>query len=109
MEEANEEAEHKGWCDTELSTNEQTRNEKTEAVDLLNSEIDELDASIAQLTEEISELTNAVAASDKAVAEATAAREEEKPKNAVTVEDAKVAQEAVAQALTVLRSSTTMR
>merc|ERR1719313_1599855 len=32
MEEANEEAEHKGWCDTELTTNEQTRKEKTEAV-----------------------------------------------------------------------------
>merc|ERR1719331_3375967 len=32
MEEANDEAEHKGWCDTELSTNEQTRQEKTEAV-----------------------------------------------------------------------------
>merc|ERR1719353_1716985 len=30
MEEANEEAEHKGWCDTELSTNEQTRKEKTD-------------------------------------------------------------------------------
>merc|ERR1712129_614934 len=30
MEEANDEAEHKGWCDTELSTNEQTRKEKTE-------------------------------------------------------------------------------
>merc|ERR1719487_1567673 len=30
MEEANEEAEHKGWCDTELSTNEQTRKEKAE-------------------------------------------------------------------------------
>merc|ERR1719160_1671923 len=89
MEEANEEAEHKGWCDTELSTNEQTRNEKTEAVDLLNSEIDELEASIAQLTEEISNLTNAVAASDKAVAEATEARETEKAKNAVTVDDAK--------------------
>ena len=28
VEEANEEAEHKGWCDTELSTNEQTRKEK---------------------------------------------------------------------------------
>merc|ERR1719171_1254958 len=94
MEEANEEAEHKGWCDTELSTNEQTRNEKTEAVDLLNSEIDELEASIAQLTEEISSLTNAVAASDKAVAEATEARE---------TENAKKAQEAVAQALTVLK------
>ena len=32
MEEANEEAEHKGWCDTELGTNEQTRKEKTAAV-----------------------------------------------------------------------------
>merc|ERR1719379_112760 len=31
MEEANEEAEHKGFCDTELSTNEQTRKQKTES------------------------------------------------------------------------------
>merc|ERR1719465_276513 len=44
MEEANEEAEHKGWCDTELSTNEQTRKEKTEAVETLHAEIDELEA-----------------------------------------------------------------
>merc|ERR1719433_2604141 len=40
MEEANEEAEHKGWCDTELSTNEQTRKEKTEAVETLHAELD---------------------------------------------------------------------
>merc|ERR1719359_2777329 len=43
MEEANEEAEHKGWCDTELSTNEQTRKEKTEAVETLHAEIDQLE------------------------------------------------------------------
>merc|ERR1719453_2412376 len=48
-EEANEEAEHKGWCDTELSTNEQTRKEKTSAVETLHAEIDELEASIAKL------------------------------------------------------------
>jgi len=42
MEEANDEAEHKGWCDTELSTNEQTRKEKTEAVETLHAEIDML-------------------------------------------------------------------
>merc|ERR1719316_1554204 len=30
MEEANSEAEHKGWCDTELATNKQTREIKTE-------------------------------------------------------------------------------
>jgi cell division septum initiation protein DivIVA len=103
LEEANEEAEHKGWCDTELATNEQTRNEKTEAVETLHAEIDELQASIAKLTEEITELTEAVAALDAAVAKATKIREEEKAKNTETVADSQEAQTAVAQALTVLK------
>merc|ERR1719399_1389514 len=82
MEEANEEAEHKGWCDTELSTNEQTRKEKTEAVETLHAEIDQLDA---------------------AMAKATKLRAEEKAKNTETIADAEEAQTAVAQALTVLK------
>merc|ERR1711933_658625 len=57
MEEANEEAEHKGWCDTELGTNEKTRKEKAEAVETLHAEIDQLEASLTKLTEDISELT----------------------------------------------------
>ncbi|CAK0897167.1 unnamed protein product, partial [Prorocentrum cordatum] len=69
MEEANAEAEHKGWCDTELSTNEQTRKEKTAAVETLHAEIDELQASIAKLSEELTELAAAVAELDKAMAE----------------------------------------
>ena len=32
MEEANEESEHKGWCDQELSTNKQTRDTKSSQV-----------------------------------------------------------------------------
>jgi len=103
MEEANEEAEHKGWCDTELSTNEQTRKEKTEAVETLHAEIDELEASIAKLTEEITDLTKAVAELDAAVATATSVREEEKAKNTVTIKDSQDAQTAVAQALSVLK------
>merc|ERR1719487_251630 len=103
MEEAAEEAEHKGWCDTELSTNEQTRKEKTEEVETLHAEIDELEASIAKLTQEISDLTAAVAEIDKAVAEATKIREEEKAKNTETIKDAQDAQTAVAQALVVLK------
>ncbi len=83
MEEANEEAEHKGWCDNELATNEQTRKKKTEAVEVLHAEIDELEATIAQLSNEITELTQAVADSDAAVAEATKIREAEKAKNTV--------------------------
>merc|ERR1719316_2427471 len=103
MEEANEEAEHKGWCDTELSTNEQTRKEKTEAVETLHAEIDELEASIAKLTEDISELTKAVAELDAAMAKATELRQEEKAKNTETISDSQEAQTAVAQALTVLK------
>merc|ERR1719325_352847 len=100
MEEANEEAEHKGWCDTELSTNEQTRKEKTEAVETLHAEIDQLEASIAKLTEEISDLTEAVAALDAAMAKATTIRQAE---NELTIKDSQEAQTAVAQALTVLK------
>merc|ERR1719330_1927462 len=103
MEEANEEAEHKGWCDTELATNEQTRKEKTDAVEVLHAEIDQLEASIAKLTEEIADLTAAVAALDAAMAEATTLRQEEKATNMATIEDAQEAQTAVAQALTVLK------
>merc|ERR1719460_2064667 len=99
MEEANEEAEHKGWCDTELSTNEQTRKEKTSSVEILTAEVDELEATIGQLAQEITELTQSVADLDAAIAEATKIREDEKAKNAETVKDAKAAQVAVSQAL----------
>ena len=103
MEEANEEAEHKGWCDTELSTNEQTRKEKTAAVETLHAEIDELSASIAKLTQEITDLTAEIAAIDKAVAEATEIRESEKAENTQTIKDSQEAQTAVSQAVTVLK------
>jgi prefoldin subunit 5 len=103
MEEANEEAEHKGWCDTELSTNEQTRKEKTEAVEMLHAEIDELKSSIAQLGEDISELSKSVAELDQAMATMTEQRQKEKAENEATIKDAQDAQTAVAQALVVLK------
>merc|ERR1712216_835282 len=88
QEEAAEEAEHKGWCDNELASNEQTRKEKTEQVEMLHAEIDELEADIAKLTNEITELIDGIAAIDKAVKEATQMREEEKAKNTETIADA---------------------
>jgi septal ring factor EnvC (AmiA/AmiB activator) len=103
MEEANEEAEHKGWCDTELTTNEQTRKEKTNAVETLHAEIDELEASIQKLTQEIEDLAKAIAELDKAMAEATKLRLQEKAKNEETIKDSKEAQTAVAEALAVVK------
>merc|ERR1719375_265582 len=103
MEEANGEAEQKGYCDTELATNEQTRKEKTEAVEGLHADIDELEATIQQLTEEITDLTKAVQDLDAAVAKATEIRNAEKEKNTVTIADAKAAQIAVASAMATLK------
>jgi len=103
MEEAAEEAEHKGWCDTELATNAQTRREKTAAVETLHAEVEQLQASIAKLTEEIRELTQGVAELDAAMAEQTKIRQEEKAKNKETVADAREAQDAVERGLAVLR------
>jgi len=103
MEEANEEAEQKGWCDTELATNEKTRKEKTEAVETLHAEIDQLEASIAKLTEDIAELTKTLSELDSAMAKATKLRGDEKARNTETISDSQAAQTAVAQALTVLK------
>ncbi|CAK0841375.1 unnamed protein product, partial [Prorocentrum cordatum] len=103
LEEANEEAEHKGWCDTELSTNEQTRKAKTQAVETLHAEIDQLETSVAKITQDLAELAEAIAELQKAMAEATELRAKEKEKNAQTIKDAQEAQTAVAQALVVLK------
>jgi len=103
MEEATEEAEHKGFCDTELGTNKITRDSKSDEVASLTADIEELTARIAQLASEIGALGDAIAASDAAMAKATAMRQAEKEKNTATISDATVAQEAVAQATSVLK------
>merc|ERR1719217_1674580 len=89
MEEAREEAEHKGWCDTELTTNKQTRDKKSADVESLKSEIEELTADIAQLTQAISDLQKAVKELDAAMAKATEDRQAAKTKNTATVSEAK--------------------
>jgi len=103
MEEAREEAEHKGWCDTELTTNKQTRDKKSADIESLKADIEELTAEIAKLTEDIGKLTAEVKELDEAMAKATEDRTASKEKNQATIKDAKEAQEAVAQALAVLK------
>merc|ERR1719316_594060 len=103
MEEANEEAEHKAFCDTEMNTNKQTRDKKTEVSETLSADIEELTADISKLASEITELGNQVAEIDAAVAKATADRNDEKAKNQQTLSDAKMGAEAVAKAIAVLK------
>merc|ERR1719281_189611 len=103
MQEATEEAEHKGFCDTELTTNKQTRDSKTEESDELTAEAEKLSADVSKLSEEIAGLSDDIAALDAMMAKATANREAEKAKNVATIEDAKGAQAATSQAMAVLK------
>merc|ERR1719316_1466254 len=103
MEEASEEAEHQGFCQTELTTNKQTREAKTEQAATLKAEIEKLTADIAKLASDIVDLGEQIAANDAAVAKATEERTAEKEKNTATIADAKAGQAAVAQATTVLK------
>lgn len=102
-EEANAEADHKGFCDSSLATNQATRTEKTSEVSTLTAEIDQLDASMAKLGSELVKLNKQVVEGDKAMARSTEIRTADKAKNKNTIEDAQEAQAAVAQALRVLK------
>merc|ERR1719387_1016719 len=102
-EEATEEAEHKGFCDTELTTNKQTRDAKTDQSEALSAEIEKLTADINQYAADVATLAQAVSDLDKAVAEATSIRTAEKEKNQATIADAQAGQAAVSQATTILK------
>jgi len=103
MEEANEETEHKGWCDGELGANKIQRDSKTEDVNTLTAQADQLTADIAKLTQELADLSKEITELDAAMASATDIRTKEKAKNEATIADAKAAQEAVKSALAVLK------
>merc|ERR1719410_2022075 len=103
MEQANTEADNKAYCDTELATNQQTREIKTAEVDELTANIEKDTATSAQLAEEIAELSESLADLRRQQAVASKNRNAEKTTNAKTVEEAKAAQAAVERATQVLR------
>jgi len=103
MEQANTEADHKAYCDTELATNKQTREIKQSEVDELAANIEKKSAESAQLGQEITELSDAVAELRKQQAAATSERNDDKARNAKTVAEATAAQVAVERATKVLQ------
>merc|ERR1719428_1070382 len=62
IEQANEEATHKGWCDTEMAKNTQTRETKTDEINTLTAKADKLSSAITRLAQEIADLQTAVTA-----------------------------------------------
>lgn len=103
MEQANDEAEHKAFCDTETATNKMTRDTKTALVAELQSKIEGLSADINELALKISQTQTAISEIAAAMSKATAERGEEKEKNTQTIDDGKIAQAATQRAMQVLK------
>merc|ERR1719387_2080340 len=103
LNEANEDAQHEGFCDKEIGKSKVTRNKLSEDIDALEAAVEEGKATIMHLTEEIATLTKEVADLDASMEEATKIRTQEKATNKVTVSDAKAAQGAVSAATAVLK------
>merc|ERR1719433_1521181 len=103
MEEATAETEHKGWCDTELTTNKQTRDRKAADVSTLSGQIEDLTAEIAQLVQDLASLAAGVKELEESMAKATADRTDSKTTNEETIAEAKAAQTAVSQAMAVVK------
>lgn len=101
-EEATEESTHQGWCDTELATNKQTREDKTDAVIKGSAAMDQLNANIEDNMSTIESLEEALTQLSKDRAEATETRQEERKNNKEIIKTADEDLELLAKARTVL-------
>jgi len=102
--EAADQATKKGYCDTELGKAESTRNSHMGRVIDLNAELAGLEAKRDQLTDEIAVLTSEIADLNDALTKTTKERTEEKAENTDTLDKAKEGLAAVKDAYDVLAS-----
>jgi len=103
LNEANEDAQHEGFCDKEIGKSKVTRNKLSEDIDGLAAAVEDGKATIMSLAQEISTLTQEVADLDASRDQATKMRTEEKAANKAAVEESQAAQKAVAAATAVLK------
>jgi len=103
LSEANDDAQHEGFCDQEVGKSKVTRAKLSEDIDALNAAVEEGKSKIMSLTQEIATLSKEVAELDTSRTEATKMRTAEKAKNKATVEDTSAAQKAVEAAVAVLK------
>merc|ERR1719161_3030487 len=98
-----DEDDHKNWCDVELEKSTESKEEKEAKRDELKDKIEEADARVMALASEIEEHNAEIASLTEHIQESTAIREEDKAENQAAIKDAKAAQEAITQAMTVLK------
>merc|ERR1719506_2366502 len=103
LNEANEEAEQKAFCDTEIGKSRKSQEEKSLRLDKVTARMDSASTTIAELGEAVKQLQKEIAESDAALAEATAVRDEEHNDYLKASKDYKDSSAAVAAAVQVLK------
>jgi len=102
LQEAADEANHKGWCDKETGKAKQQRASKAANVKALNQEMSDNEAKRDKLTEDISILGQELTELQDSLAKLTKERQEESAENTATVSEAEEGKAAVEQAIDVL-------
>merc|ERR1719235_84321 len=95
LEEEADEANHKGWCDEEISKTVKDRDYRLKDIEALHASLEELNAREEELDEQIKAL-------QEDYTNQTKARAEEKSENEYTVDEAKTGVTAIKQALDIL-------
>jgi len=103
LEETKADADHEGYCDTEMGKSKITRTRLSEEIDALEAAVEQGKATIMSLADETKTLSAEVADLIKSMTEATEMKKAETATNAKTVEDAKASQKAVEAATAVLK------
>jgi len=101
--EQTEEDNHKNWCDKELAKTNAAIADKSDKISDLTSKIDVASARVNRLMNEITDANLLVSQIDTHMKEATEIRNTGKQENSLAIKDAEAAQEAIAQAVAVLR------
>merc|ERR1719387_1056269 len=102
LEEEADEANHKGWCDEEISKTVKDRDYRLRDIEELHASLEELNARKEKLTLEKEELEEQIATLQSDYANQTADRAEEKAENEETVTEAKDGVSAIKQALEIM-------
>merc|ERR1719265_552009 len=102
MQEAADEANHKGCCDKETSAAEQSRDYNAEEIVELNGRLASNEALRDKLQEEVDVLDKEIKELEEELAKATKMRSDEKAENAATIKEAEEGKDAVELAIQVL-------
>jgi len=102
LQEAADEANHKGWCDKEIGKAKQGRDTKAGDIKALNQQMATDEAKRDKLIEEIDLLTIEITELTESLTKITKARKDESAENEATISEAKEGLEAIEEAIDVL-------